>query len=193
MKRIFTCVLLLASLASPFKPLLAESNSTTFHGKVQMSLTYPGLGIRDEYQQFFFDGAEGTTIAIITAGVAPLVTLPFNIVNDEVQSISFKVKIKAILKEAGNDRISLRLSTSAKKSCAGFSIPLMGEGDGFGSYELYLNNEDIIANKSIGKLMTLEDQLLLDIDPLVDIRTSGARGKDCLWNTSNGLHLELKK
>lgn len=190
MKNLILATLLATSFIS--KSFAETSNSTsTYSGKAQVGLQYYGVGLDYGYVRTFTSEG-GIALTIMTLGAAPLIGLPFSIETAQQKSNSFKIKVKAVLNEVGNDRLSLRLSTTVKKGCGGFSIPLIAEGDGFGNYDIYKNNEDYVANKKIGRLMKADKNLFIDIDAYSDIKTSGTGGNQCVWDLSNGLQLELE-
>lgn len=193
MKKLILNTLVLATLASPFKSTFAEVTSKTYTGKSSIALTYHGLGWSDSY--YCNDSEQKMTIyfagLIVTAGIWPAVHTIQCLESLAPKAGTFKTKLEAVVNEIGNDRVSVSLSSQDKKGCTGFNDAFIGEGDGFGSYELFRSNDDYVAGKSIGRLMKAGKEIILDIEPGKSW-TRGKGGQFCEWQMDRGLHVKMK-
>lgn len=192
MKKLILNTLVLATLASPFKSTFAEVTSKKYTGKSSISLTYWGLGWSDSYYCNRFDRnlTVYTMGGFFTAGIWPIVHTVQCLDSTKPKAGTFKTKLEAIVNEVGNDRVTVSLSSQDKKGCTGFNATFIGEGDGFGSYELFRNNEEYVEGKSIGRLMKAGEEVLLDIEPGKSW-TRGKGGKFCEWQMEQGLHVKM--
>ncbi|MGE3608752.1 MAG: hypothetical protein AB7I27_04115 [Bacteriovoracaceae bacterium] len=196
MKKFFLNLMITTLLATSIQSSFAENSVSTYQGKASIALDYFGTGWNDGQTPYLCD-TDGRlfvwTIGLVfTAGIWPVVVQPMLCIDYDVKkSTTIKTKLELIMKEVGNNRVTLSLSSEDKKGCGGFTIAVVGEGDGFGNYELFRNNDDYVANKLAGRLMIADNIASISIEPSQAL-TKGKLGNTCSWNMENGLKAQLK-
>lgn len=196
MKKIILMTLLSTLALNPLSSY-AENTAGTYTAKAPVSLDYYAFGWNHnnkwESNSCNDIGAKLTLYTVgtlFTLGAVPvLYTFSCLDSNDKKTGI-FNTEFSLIVTENSNDRIALNISSEKKKGCIGFTLSLIGEGDGFGGYDLYQSKEDYIAGKTIGRLMNVAEEVLVDIEPGKTF-TKGKNGNLCSWNLDDGLHLKM--
>ena len=108
------------------------------------------------------------------------------------QTDDYDIPIYSLLTHTSNDRISLRFTTEEKNKCESFTFNLIGEHDGFGSYDLYENKEAYIQGASVGTARVVGEDFIVDIPEQVSVTSSGNKGAKCFWTFGEGIHMEMK-
>ncbi|MGI4992432.1 hypothetical protein ACRXCV_07375 [Halobacteriovorax sp. GFR7] len=177
-----------------------------YKGKESISLNYDGVKLLNKCS---FDGRLGYNALSLGAAGAAWSLGPIGIIgtfilvqsykqsvcfnNSYVRENIFKVKLEAKVVETSSERITLMISSQDKKKCAGFSIKLIGEPDGFGGYDLFKNKESYLKNEVFGTATYAQKELDIAISQEISMLTKGRNGHNCIWDLKHGLNVNLKK
>lgn len=201
MKNLLLATLIAITSVSSTSVKAQQQSSAQFNGTTPVSLTYLGSGIKKDNGCLGMVGTTGTIASIFIIAGGPGVWVGLGAYafltaactdRAMVKQKSINMKLSAAISSTSSDRVTVLLKSKASKKCAGFSMNLLGETDGFGNYELYANKEAYLANTSLGTMTKLGDKLALNIEEPMTIITKGKKGFDCRWDLTNGLNAELK-
>ncbi|MGE3611222.1 MAG: hypothetical protein AB7I27_16640 [Bacteriovoracaceae bacterium] len=204
MKTLLLALILGTSLST--KSFAEESSS--YEGKTQVNLKYNGwvdgcrgsakeFGVGGAYVGALFIGTGHASWAMAAAGGAGGfllvggITLALCAESDSPKEKLLSVKLKTVVTSVGTDRINLFITGPSKKGCAPLNISAIGESDGFGNYELFVNKEAYVDNKVLGTLSRAGDKFQLNITNPLSVITQGKKGHDCIWDMKHGLSVEL--
>lgn len=194
---------------------LASFNTNAFFGKKEISGEYKGKErIALEYLgASFLKGCSsyklgnyellallGTGIAYSVSPITGLITLAASQGTVGVlcfdQSVTktknYNIRLKASVTKTSSDRISMVITSQDKKKCAGFTLKLIGEGDGFGGYDLYKNKDSYLKNEVFGNATFHGGKFDLSISEDMSMFTKGRKGYNCKWDLEHGLNVRFK-
>ncbi|MGE3608751.1 MAG: hypothetical protein AB7I27_04110 [Bacteriovoracaceae bacterium] len=191
MKKYILNILTIALVAASIQTSFAEAPITTYSGKSAVTLKYWDFGWNSSLCPNNDIAIAWSVGLVLSAGIIPIVVQPLICLEDYDKIKTVNAKFELTIKDIGNQRVTLNLSSEAKKNCSGFSLPMIGEGDGFGNYELFKTNEDYIANKSVGRMTSAGNYMYLDLDQ-GRAATQGKDGHSCVWEMNNGIHIKMK-
>ncbi|WP_419168615.1 hypothetical protein [Halobacteriovorax sp.] len=208
MKKLIATILCVSVMSTSSMAFFGKEKgiSGRYKGKERISLNYNGirlLGDCNGDSRFGFNAA-----SLAAAGLATLLSPAASVatfalmqgwkqaacVDKSVGRTNiFKVKLEAKVVETNSERITLMISSKDKKKCAGFSIKLIGEPDGFGAYDLYKNKDSYLKNEVFGTATYADKELDIAVTEALELYTKGRNGHNCLWDLRHGLNISLKK
>ena len=183
-----------------------EGIAGKYKGKERISLNYSGIKLLNDCKGdvklgFNIIALTGAGLAALLSPAASAATFALFqgwkqaacIDNDYTKTNIFNVKLEAKVVKTNSERITLVISSNDKKKCAGFTIKLIGEPDGFGAYDLYKNKDSYLKNEIFGTATYADKELDLAVTEELQLYTKGRKGHNCLWDLKHGLNISLKK
>ncbi|EPZ50163.1 hypothetical protein M902_1152 [Bacteriovorax sp. BAL6_X] len=209
MKKLISMLSLVALLSSNTYALFGKKDNGiagVYKGKESISLNYDGVKILNKCS---FDGKLGFNALSVGAAAAAWSLGPLGIIgtfflvqgwkqgvcfdNSYTRENIFKVKLEAKVVQTSSERITLMITSKDKKKCAGFSVKLIGEPDGFGGYDLFKNKESYLNNEIFGTATYAANELDIAVSESLTLLTKGRHGHKCVWDLKHGLNVNLKK
>ncbi|MFG1501557.1 hypothetical protein ABMA70_15220 [Halobacteriovorax sp. XZX-3] len=185
--------------------------SGEYKGSQRVALTYTGINLYSrcsnyKHHEFWFYHLLGTGVGAVIVGTGtlavPFIAIPIlaiegarvaNCAGNVTNTRSIKAKFEAKIFETNTQRITLALKSEGKKKCAGISMKVIGESDGFGGYRLYKDQEAYLNNVELGNVLYSGKEIELSIARGIKLYSKGRNGDTCTWNFEHGLGLTLKK